>query len=281
MFRTWRRAAAVALAAGAAIAAQLTLIAPAQAAATTTPTRAITIFATSHFKPLGNDVFVIYGNGITSRTATIHGKITGAAAGQVAALYAQQFPYKTRPVRLGSKTLKAAAQTYSFTVTPVLATRYSVRLFPAGKSPVTLAISRTQNLYVAPGGFFNGGRTCSVPVCHETFHVTTVVPASALRLEMSKHFYPYFGLTLGTTRAPPPPKWLYLNAGHPSRTRARELSATTFVFTISFSFTIGAHSYSWAWKGCAQDSLASDGVGLPGRHDCGVSRVARTAPYLG
>ena len=62
---------------------------------------------------------------------------------------------------------------------------------------------------------------------------------------------------------------------------ARRMSAIEFVRTISFSFTIGTHSYYWAWRACLQSTVSKDGIGLPGYHGCGASRVLRTTPYLG
>ena len=126
MVRTWQRAAVAALVGAAAIAAQLTGVVPAQAAAPT-----ITIFATSKLAPVTGDVMIVYLGGLYG-SATIHGKITGAAAGEVAVLYGQQFPYKKPPVRLAAVTLKSSAPVYSFRVTPDLATRYAVRLFASG-----------------------------------------------------------------------------------------------------------------------------------------------------
>ena len=87
MFRAWRRAAVVAVIGGAAIAAQLTAVVPAQAAAPT-----VTIAAGSKIKPVTGDVYAVYLGG-SYGNATIHGTITGAAAGEVATLYAQRFPF--------------------------------------------------------------------------------------------------------------------------------------------------------------------------------------------
>lgn len=103
---------------------------------------------------------------------------------------------------------------------------------------------------------------------------------------MSKPLYPYFVLRFGPPNGPTPPvpEWLYLNAGHPSLTRAQRISADKFERTITFSFTVGNHasiSYSWAWFVCAKDTVSEDGVGLPGHHGCGSSRVLRTAAYVG
>jgi hypothetical protein len=266
-----------ALTGGVAIAAQLAALVPAQAA---TPT--ITIAATSKIKPVTGFVLVVFQDRSVSN-AKIHGNITGATTGEVATLYAQRFPY-TRPAKpVSSITLSPAGATtpYSFTVTPALATRYKVKLLASSTATTPLATSPKQNVYVTPGGFTKGGGPCGRPVCHQTLRLFTILPASALRFQMSQHLYPYFGLRLGASATPPPPKWLYLNAGHASVSNPRRISASEFEQTLKLSFTIGNHSYYWNSTACWKDSVSKDGLGLPGHHGCGASRILRTFSYLG
>lgn len=283
MVTGWRKVIAVALTAGAAIGGQLAAVTQAQAAQAPGASRAaVSIAVTSSFKPVTHEVFVIFHAGAFTNAA-IHGTITGAAAGQVAALYGQEFPYTKRAVRLHSMRLKSARMPYSFTVTPVLATRYSVRLFANGSPKArALATSVAVNLYVISNGFFKGAQApCGVPVCHETAQVFTFVPPAALAAEAGKRVRSYFGLDLGVVNLPPPPKWLSLNSGNASTSRSRRLNDSEFETTISWSFTIGDHSYSWAWLACRLDTEAADGLGLPGHHGCGTGRVLRTVAYLG
>ncbi len=278
MIRAWRRVAVVALTGVAAITAQLAAIAPAQAAAP-----AITVTATSKFSPVTGYVLVEYRGGPYG-SAGIHGTITGATAGEVATLYAQRFPYTKAATAVSSITLSATGPTtaYSFTVTPTLATRYKIKLFARSTATTPLATSPTQNVYVVSNERATGGRTCGRPVCHETLHIFTILPSSALGLEMSKPVYPYFGLTLGSASTPPPPRWLYLNAGHASISRAQRISASEYENTLTFSFTIGSHSYyHWLWLTCSKDTVSKDGLGLPGYHGCGSSPVLATVAYLG
>ena len=263
----------MALTGGVAVATQLTALVPAQAAGP-----AITIAATSKIKPVTGDVYVVFHGG-TSSSATIHGTISATLAGQVVTLYAQRFPYTkpAKPVR--SHTLPAGTATpYSFTVTPTLATRYTVKLFTGS---TLKAHSLTHSVYVVVGGSVKGGSGCARPVCHQTYRLFVILPASALRHEMSKHLYPYFGLRLGNAGIPPMPKWLYLNAGHATVAPARRISASEFEETLKYSFTIGNHSANWRWNACWKDTVSKDGLGLPGHHSCGASRVLRTAQYLG
>ena len=279
MLRAWRRVALVATLTGsAAIAAQLAGVVPAQAA---TPT--ITVVATSSIPPVTGDVFVFFEGG-KDGSARIHGVITGASAGEVATLYAQRFPYTTAAKPVSSTALSATGLTtaYSFTVTTTLATRYQVKVFASKSATTPSATSSMQSVYVMANGYATGGKTCGRPVCHETFHIYTIVPSSALGVEMSKTNYPYFGINLTTGAGiPSPPRWLYLNAGHASVSGARRISATEFETTLTFSFAIGNDGYHWAWTGCTKDTVSRDGLGLPGSHGCGASRVLRTASYLG
>src|SRR5579862_267117 len=82
----------------------------------------ITIAAKSKLKPVTGFVYVKYRQGADA-TAKIRGSIAGAAAGDVAKVFAQRFPYRKAPVLVGSKTLSSSSGHYSFTVTPTLATR--------------------------------------------------------------------------------------------------------------------------------------------------------------
>ena len=276
MLRAWRRATAVALAGSTAMAGLLAAVVPARAA-----TSVITVAAASNFRPVTGDVFVEF-QGSKSGSARIHGTITGAAAGEVATVYAQRFPYATAAKPVGSITLsETGTTTYSFTVTPTLATRYQVKLFASKNAANPLATSARQNVYVVNNGRLTGLKACGRPVCHEALHIFTIVPRSALGVEMKKHLYPYFGLNLSATSTPPYPRWLYLNTGHATVSAARRISATEFERTLTFTFTIGNDGAAWNWSACVKDKVSTDGLGLPGSHGCGAHRVLATAYYLG
>jgi hypothetical protein len=117
-------------------------------------------------------------------------------------------------------------------------------------------------------------------VCRLKYHLFFAVPSSALRVEMSKHVYPYFGINFGAA-SNRPPRWLYLNGGHGSVSSVNQIFANGFESTLTFSFTVGNNSAYWAWNLCAKDTESMDGLGLPGSHGCGASRVLQTANYLG
>jgi hypothetical protein len=275
MHRSWRRAAIAALAGAGAFAAQLTATVPAQAAGPS-----ITIAASSKFKVVTSDVFVVYHDGAAS-SARIHGTISGAAAGEVAILFAQQFPFKKAPVKAATVTFKAAKAAYSFTVTPTLYTKYAVRVFASKTATNPLVTSPVRNVYVTGNGYYSPPRLCGRPVCHETFLVYSIVPASTQGVEMAKHAYPYFGLNLSPTGSAPPPAWYYLNAGNARVSKPRRLSAIEYVNTLTYSFTVGSDGYNWNGLVCFKDDVYKDGLGLPGSHGCGARRIPASFYYLG
>ena len=108
------------------------------------------------------------------------------------------------------------------------------------------------------------------------------VPPSALQAEMSKTWYPYFGVNLSAGQAaPPPPRWLVLNAGGAQVSASHRISADEFGETLTLTFQIGNDAYYWDWNTCAKDTVTQDGIGLPGHHSCGDARIPDSAAYLG
>jgi hypothetical protein len=276
MLKARPKATIAALVTGAAIVAQLAGVGPAQASAAPT----ISIAATTSLKTVTGDSFVVYHIKALD-SAKLHGTVANATSGEVAALYAQQFPFKTPAVRVASIALKAATTAYSFTVTPSLATHYNIRLFANGTATSPIVTSPVQSLYVASDQSFSAVQKCGRPVCHETFQIDTYVPASALSVEMGKYAYPYFGINLGSTSIPPEPTWLYLKGANGRITSSRRISAGEFQNTLTFSFTIGTHSYNFLPSFCTRDVVTKDGLGLPGSHGCGASRIPSDQYYLG
>ncbi len=282
MLKAWRRAAVAALAGAAAIAAQFAVIAPAQAAAPT-----ITINATTKLTAVARatgDALVVYHAG-PAASATIHGRITGVTKGEIATVYAQQFPFIKPAIKGASVTIKVNGKTtYSFPVTPTLATRYKVRVFASSTAKTALTVSAAQYVYVAPlGSPTPPTKSCGsvAPVtCHVGFSLFEFVPNSALAVEIHKHVYPYFGLSLSPTGTPPPPKSLVLNAGNP-RVTVRRINAGEFKLTLAFTFNIGSDAAQWDFSECQRDSVSKDGLGLPGSHGCGASRISASSVYLG
>ena len=236
----------------------------------------------SAFPALSGDVYVEYRGG-KQANAEVYGEIKKAANGEVAQLYAQQFPYNHAPAQVGSVILHPAGTTasYEFQVTPTLATRYRVELFASSTASAPLGTSATTTIYVTTGGTSGNSQTCSRPVCRESMQTINYVPSPALQTEMSKQWYLYFGINLSSGKEPPPPEWLVLGAGNSHVTAPRRISADEFSETVTFSFRVGNDAYYWDWNACTKDTEAADGIGLPGHHGCGDERVLDSAPYLG
>ena len=231
---------------------------------------------------MSGDVYVVYRGG-KQANAEVYGEIKKAANGEVAQLYAQQFPYNHAPAQVGSVILHPAGTTasYEFQVTPTLATRYRVDLFASSTASAPLGTSATTTVYVTTGGTSGNIQTCRRPVCHESMQTVNYVPPAALQAEMSKPWYPYFGINLSSGKEPPPPEWLMLEAGSGHVTASHRISADEFSETVTFSFRIGNDAYYWDWTTCSKDTESADGIGLPGHHGCGDARVLDAAPYLG
>jgi hypothetical protein len=244
------------------------------AASSAVPT--VTIAAKSQFKPVTGDVFVVFRDA-KYKKATISGTVAGAAVGDVVTLFGQRFPFQAAPHAVASVTLTGTTGSYSFSVAPNLATRYRVEVLATG---ITVATSATATVYVANLQVTNGLQRCARPVCTERLRVMEWVPALALKDEIGKPWYFYFGLKLSATGLPRPPAWLTLDT-RATITTARRVGDLRFVRTITFSFRVGNDGYSWNLNFCSKDTEAKDGLGLPGQHSCGAQRVRATAEYLG
>lgn len=243
------------------------------------------IAAKSALPPVSGDVWVKYQGGAAAQ-AELSGVITGAARGYVARLYAQPFPYTAKPAPVASAILhpKDRKAPYAFPVTPALATRYQVMVFPTRTARRSLASSPATTVYVALNVSHGPSRSCTRPTCHETFTLTVFAPPPALGTEISKRWYTYFGLSLSKSAKPPPgPSVLELGGGGPRVSAPRRVAADEFAVSVAFTFSIGKKGgNTWFWAACTPESEAVDGVGLPGHHGCGDTTIpAVPIPYLG
>jgi hypothetical protein len=241
---------------------------------------AISVAASTKIPLVTHDALVVYQNGAYAN-ANIHGTISGAAAGEVARLYAQPFPYRKAATAVAAVTLKASKASYAFTVAPSLATHYWVRLFKSKTATAPVASSSLQNVYVTLANAVTGLKTCGRPTCTETITLTTKVPGSALATELAKPVYAYFGLNLSTSGTPKLPATLTRGGGKASVSKSARLSATQYRFTVKFTFTVGNDGYAWEWNECSKDAVTRDGIGLPGTHGCGASQISASTFYLG
>ncbi len=277
--RLWRGLAVTALACGLASVGLGSAEAQSVAAGPT-----VSISAQSHFKPVTGDVFVVYHSG-KDNDVTLKGSISGATTGDVAVLYAQQFPYKKKPVQVAGQhtdlvVTGTSAVSYSFTAAPGLATRYSVEVLPTLTSTTVLGSSKVVTVYVLANGKATGLTQCARPTCHETWHVYTIVPPSLYKAESVKRVYFYFGINLSTRGTPKAPRWLYLDHSA-TISGVKRVSPSEFERTITWSFKIGNDGYYWLPAACTKDTEAKDGLNLPGSHGCDDRRIPSSITYLG
>jgi hypothetical protein len=241
------------------------------------------VAAKSGFAPVYGDVYVYYRQGNQSN-AELSGDIKHVTKSEVAQLYAQQFPYNHAPVPVGSVLLHPAGKTasYTFQVTPVLATRYKVEVFGSSTATTPVARSATRTIYVDIESTAHGNpATCARPVCHESFRYRVPVPSPALGAVMSETVYAYFKLNLSAGKVPAAPTVLQLSAGDPQVSAPQRVSADEYEFTITYVFQVGNDAYNWSSTWCTKDIEATDGIGLPGHHGCGDPTVPAAANYLG
>ena len=230
---------------------------------------------------------VVYYNSGSDAQATISGTIKGATAGQVVRLYARQFPYTGAPVLAGTATLSPSggSASYSFKVTPTLATRYQAEVFGGATAATPVGESAATTVYVVLGSPFVHV-DCSVynPVCSIKVAETFYAPAALIAKEMAKHWYVYFGVNIqpGATMPPLPPTLQLggsgITIGNPQRT-----GSNSFTMTIAYQYNRGTDASNAEWWPCAPDTEAQDGLGLPGSHGCGTQSVitVATTKYLG
>jgi len=236
----------------------------------------------SEVPPVTGDVYVVYDT--VDQNAEVSGKIPVAANGEVARLYAQRFPFTAAPTEVNSVALRPTGgkATYKFKVTPTLETRYQVELFRNGTSSAPIAVSGVKTVYVSVNEDAGPTQGCRAAACYESAEVTYTAPPSALKTEMSKKPFVYFGINLlPGKKNPPNPKWLLLGTGHSAVMGTQQTSATVFQILVSFSFAPGNESFEAAYGVCIKETLATDGIGLPGHHGCGNQRIPYPTGYLG
>jgi hypothetical protein len=252
------------------------------------PKGPVPLAAVSGLTPVNGDQYVVYHSG-RDASARLHGTVTHATPGEVARLYAQPFPYDHAPAPAGFVVL--AGGSYTFTVTPSVATRYHVDLFPGRVVIGPPTRSKTLTLYVVRDVVHAALPPCQRVLCEPVIHLHVFVPSSAMGPELRKRWLTYSGLTeakqteLKPTGAGPtgvtPPRRLVLGQGHPKVGPPQRISATEYGVTIAYLFAVIPGSYSFRFKACAPDTEAGDGLGLPGRHGCGAKAVTVPGGYLG
>lgn len=211
-------------------------------------------------------LYVVYFGLAKKDHASLTGQVTGAPAGSHVELQAKTFPFH-KPFADTASTTTDSSGAFRFTVRPVLATRYRVR--------VLTATSRTVSYYVT-GGFREPqpGQCQTEPTCRVTAVVLNYYPARVARREGTKHWFLYQAVTRNCCHDPAPPKRLRRSVS--ATARVHRVNATTYRLRVTFTYHVGAHYYWYRWGTCQRESARTDGFGLP-RHigPCG----ARSLPW--
>jgi hypothetical protein len=256
-------------------------VGPAFAQPAQTPTVTISVKAPAGVPKLAGHTAVGYKTG-KYQVVTVSGQVTDATSGMEAQLFAQPFPYKVAPAPVAGQALVldgSSPEAYSFTNTPGIATKYSVEILPSDtvSSPVQ-ATSAVATVYVVTTQPVTNIKSCNRagnrPVCHESFHIYTRVPASAYKAESKKKLYFYWALKVSKNGSAPTAalKWLYLNHSV-TISKPKRISATEYEQTVAISFRVNNKGYEFNFNFCTKGSESSDGVNLPGTHHCGASKV--------
>ncbi len=117
-------------------------------------------------------------------------------------------------------------------------------------------------------------------MCHLRYRFYVYLPAALIKNYVSRRWYVYVGVRRAAKHVPRLPYWLR----HKLRVTVsppRRLSGREYERTVGFTFWAGRDAARWAVLACVRDSEAHDGIGLPGRHQCGARWIRRTVSYLG
>ena len=211
---------------------------------------------------------------------TVSGTVTGNLAGDVVSLRARPFRATTFKATGQQVTLTAAGTgSYSFSVQPSLATSYQVQVSTtAGATSTVDASSGPVTVYVeASGHGFKPHQKCTSTTCRYWYTASTVLPASAYRTESRKHVYMYLAQWYSAKH---PAKWFYLSRTA-TTSKVKRISSGEYELTYTWHVHLRTGQNYWLPLSCTRDSLAKDGLGLPGGHGCGAKRVSTKVTYLG
>jgi hypothetical protein len=226
----------------------------------------------------------VYYKNSTYGHANIDATISGVHGGEYVKLRARRWPFTKAASVLSTTVVPSGLTKITFdnTVTPTLATRYSVAVYASKKAKTPLSTSAAHTVYVVLGGHSTGGKKpCAGPECHYTIKMYVPVPPSKLHRELGKRVYAYFGITRSASGTPAPPKVLTRNAGHVSVAKSRRVSAGEFEVTMKYSFWIGKDSYYWLWHACQKSTESKDGLSIPGSHGCGAKTIKTSTYFVG
>jgi hypothetical protein len=277
--RFWRLAIIIATAGGLSLAGAGTALAGGGARADLS----VTIGTTSDFVPVDGNTLVRYGAPVPERSASVSGMVTGVPAGLATLTITLLSKPFGAPAFTGipgeQATLKPVdgSARYTFPVTPAVATSYEVAISATAATDAVTSAAST--VYVIPDITVTGLR-CTRPACSGQLIITSRIPPAAFTAESAKKLDVYRGLRELADRTPAEPATLTLS-GTASRV-VRDATKSTVQYTVRYGFKIGAtDGYQWKINYCTLDTESTDGVGLPGGHNCGDKTISTDLPYLG
>ena len=253
---------------------------PPQRATLQEPLATIPATLTSTFKPVNGDVYVQYHDGSGS-TAEIKGTVKDAASGEVARLYAQAYPYTAAPARAATQELTPAGGTasYSFRVTPSLATHYQVKLFASGAATIPLAASVIDTIYVLGTTVTIKTINCGTKqeICQARVTFGAYFPPSVMHQELTWRWDAYLASTPGSE---PAPTTVQLGGEGATIIDRQLVSSDELKYTLAFSDNV-TNNYQW-WA-CPVDAGHFDGIGLPPpwKYTCGQTTIPVGGAYIG
>jgi eukaryotic-like serine/threonine-protein kinase len=208
----------------------------------------------------------------------LSGEIKDATPGEVARLYAQQFPYTSQPAQVKSVTLNPVGglATYSFELTPTLATRYQVRLLQNAAAATPLATTAVKTVYVVYNYSFTfNAKTDICPTgylpCPVTWAITVYAPPAAISAEMSQPKYLYREVT-STGASQPTSLQLRTNV---TFSAPRRVADNAYEIDASFVASPGGDTGNWVF--CTKHTGTQDGIGVPGPLACGSESIPQSA----
>jgi hypothetical protein len=210
-------------------------------------------------------------------TGVVSGTVTTMAANDRATLLAKPFGAK-KYTKLGTPVTLAPVSgvaSYSFNVTPSLATQYKVAV-----NGTDTATSGPASVYVTENTSFpqkyirahRSGNTIKF-----SFRLYVLLPKSALKHEIGKHWDRYLGVGYPFPRLP---KFVTLDKAA-TFSKATKVNSGEFYRTFFYSFRLRHSNPNPDPIECVKDTESTDGMGLPGHHGCGAERVRSSILYLG
>ncbi|HEY1820785.1 MAG TPA: serine/threonine-protein kinase [Trebonia sp.] len=236
---------------------------------------------TSSFTPENGYTYVEYDHSGNGGTGEIKGTIKDAKPGEIARLYAQIYPDTSAPAPIATLALTPVngSASYSFKVTPSLATRYQVKLFATGTATTPVAATVINTLYVVGNTVTIKDMTCGQQqYCTQRITFGVYFPPQAIRQIVALPWDAYLGSTPGSS---PAPTTLQLGGGGATVTDVRIVSANELEYTFTFPAN-QANNYNW-WI-CPVDVDHPNGMGLPKPwpYTCGQQQSIPTGgAYIG